>query len=113
MYTASVTVNLSSDGRFANPTELYFGTATSTNLSSYLGSATINLPSSMHSGTSAKTYITATQLDGGATSRAKLSFSYSVAANCQTATIYFRDVSGTLANSTSISVSYIVIQDRS
>lgn len=112
MYTASVTVNLSSGGRFANPVETSFGTATSTNLASYLGSATINLPSSMHSGTAAKTYIIASQLDSGATSRAKLSFSYSVAANCQTATIYFRDTTGTLANSTSISVSYIVTQDR-
>ena len=112
MYTASVTVNLSSGGRFANPVETSFGTATSTNLATYLGSATINLPTSMHSGTSAKTYMIVSQLDSGATSRAKLSFSYSVAANCQTAIIYFRDTTGTLANSTSISVSYIVTQDR-
>lgn len=113
MYTASVTVNLNPNGLFSKPAQFHYGTATSTNITDYLGSATISLPSGMHSGTAAKTYITVTQLDGGSTSRGRLSFSYSVAANCQSATIYFRDVSGTLANSTSISVSYIIIQDQS
>ena len=112
MYTASVTVNLSSDGRFANPVETSFGTATSTNISNYLGSITINLPSSMHSGVAAKTYVVASQLDTNSTTRAKLSFSYLVASNCQTAIIYFRDTTETLANGSSISVSYIVTQDR-
>lgn len=112
MNTASVTISTSSLAAFASDKEIFFGSTTSTSLASYLGSVTINLPSSMHSGTAAKTYIVASQLDNGATSRAKLSFSYSVAANCQTATIYFRDTTETLANSTSISVSYIVTQDR-
>lgn len=113
MHSASVSVSLLSGATFANPQELYFGAGTSTNISSYSGSLSINLPATMHSGTAAKTYIVASQLDSGTTSRARLSFSYSVASNCETATIYFRDVTETLANSSSISVSFIVTQDRS
>lgn len=112
MNSASVTVTVINGASFAHPQEIYFGAGTSTNISSYLGSLTINLPATMHSGTAAKTYIVASQLDSGTTSRARLSFSYSVASNCQTATIYFRDVTETLANSSSISVSFIVTQDR-
>jgi len=112
MNTASVTISTSSLVGFASDKEIDFGAATSTNITNYSGSVTINLPSTMHSGTAANTYIVASQLDGGSTSRAKLSFSYSVAANCQTAVIYFRDTTESLANSTSISVSYIVAQDK-
>lgn len=111
MYSASVTVSLAKDATFLHPRELYFGTATSTNISSGVGSTTISLPSSMHSGTAAKTYIMANQLDNQ-NLRARFAFSYSVASNCQTATIYFRDVTGSVANGASISVSYIVLQDR-
>jgi hypothetical protein len=113
MYSASVTVNLSSDVATFSPRELYFGSATSTNISSYLGSATVNLPSTMHTGTAAKTYITITQKESAESSRAKLSFSYSVANDCQTATIYFRDVTSSITNGSSISFSFIVVQDRS
>jgi hypothetical protein len=113
MYSASVTINLSNNVVSLSPRELHFGSVASTNITSYLGSATINLPSSMHSGAAAKTYITIGQLDSAESSRAKLSYSYSVAANCQTATIYFRDVTSSITNGSSISLSFIVVQDRS
>jgi hypothetical protein len=114
MYSASVTVNLSNDLVTFSPNNLsFFGSATSTNISSYAGSATISLPASMHTGTAAKTYVSVNQIDSGTSTRAKLSFSYSVASNCQTATIYFRDVTSSITNGSSISLSFIVVQDRS
>lgn len=111
MYSASVTISLAKDATFLHPRELYFGSATSANISSAVGSVSINLPSSMHSGVAGKTYIMVNQVDNE-NLRARFSFSYSVASNCQTATIYFRDVTGSVANNASVSVSYIVLQDR-
>jgi len=113
MYTASVTVNLSNKIVSSPKTEIYFyGSATSTNISSSTGTISVALPTTMHSGSSAKTFMTISQLDTSTSTRAKLSFSYSIPANCQTATIYFRDLTGTIANGTSISVSFIVVQDQ-
>lgn len=114
MYSASVTVNLSNDLVTFSPNNLsFFGSATSTNMSAGVGNVIINLPPSMHSGVAGNTHIYPAQIDTGANTRAKLSFSYFVTSNCQTATIYFRDVTGTIASGTSISLSFIVIQDRS
>lgn len=113
MNSANVTVKSGTGANFANPQELYFGNTTfASNLDDYSGLMAINLPGTMHSGSAEKTYITISQKDNGETSRAKLCFSYSVAANCQTAIIYFRDVTKTLANPASLSISYIVAQDR-
>lgn len=112
MYTASVTINLGADATFARPQEIYAGSFSSNNISSGLGSAVINLPATMHSGSSANTHIVVTQIDNSSTTRAKFSCSYSVAGNCQTATIYFRDVTGTLANGVSVAFSYIVVQNK-
>jgi hypothetical protein len=114
MYSASVTVNLSNDLVTFSPNHLsFFGSTTSTNINGFSGNALINLPQAMHSGTSGKTYISVNQIDTATTTRAKLSFSYSVVSNCQNATIYFRDVTSTIANGSPISISFMVIQDRS
>lgn len=113
MYSASITVGLSSEARFANPQEFYFGKASCTNLTNYLGSKQISLPSSMHSGDDEKTYILVTQKDTSEQTRGKFSYNYSVAADCTTATIYVRDVTETVSNGTSTDFSFLVIQDRS
>jgi hypothetical protein len=113
MNSASVTINLSDNSVTFSPREMFIGSATTTSISNYSGSISINLPSSMYNGNSAKTYIYASQIDTSSSSRAKLSFSYSVASNCQSATIYFRDVTSSITNASSISVSFIVVQDRS
>jgi hypothetical protein len=94
-----------------NPNKIYFGSVLSNSLVDSLGSVTINLPSTFHSGNSSRTYVIASQLDSGPLSRARFSFSYDVAPNCQTATIYFRDVEEFLADHTPIYVSFVVAQD--
>lgn len=115
MYSASVTVNLKAGetAKVLYSSIVSAGSVSSSNISSFLGTAGITLPSTMHAGNPSKTYITVTQLDNSESTRGKLSFSYSVAGNCQTATIYFRDVTSTITNGTALSMAYIVVQDKS
>lgn len=115
MNTASVTISTSSLAAFAGDKETYFGSTTSTSINNYVGSVDVILPNSMQNQDPTKTYAVISQIDTGSTTRAKFTFSYSIMTNNsgdEFARIRFRDVTETVANGTSVSISFIIVQDK-